>query len=1276
MLTCRHSLPNKEEMQMTTFKKSLSLLLSLAMILGTFAVALSVNASAATSQVKTYAQLAAEPNFVYLAAELYDSENNLVDEDGTGELNLGEEYTVKYYLKSDYAIYKYRLRLFFNDAFFEVVRGSLKMTTPDNKASLSDDQPMEEDGKFIVEGGDYDDDGNPIYVSALSDYDKDELLTWHYAEIASTSTSVKVTNIDEPFCTFKLKIKKTASGTGRIFSPNKSVSAQTGKNSGEMSYLALGANTTSAQKKKADHFDASGCNKNYKVGSIGINFDIDGDHSVGEFDSNETLVFPENDNVFAWYDQDDPGQMFVKDDIKVTPEIAGKTFVAVLKTATVNVTLDAGPGQVGSASTKSFAAPVTGLSFTDTPTYTDNGKSVDFNGWVPEGYSEGYKAGETYDFISLQPVTFNASWGAGIRINVGNIDGTWKTYEIYTGTYGADVTIDDIDAMLAIIRAGCRDGENVATKPLKDYIGAGEDPVFYRGDQSTDEYGTAYDVICANKYSVLTDNIFYYDAGDGKYQALLRGKRNDNPTANIVEAANAKFGTLTDVYINTFVLERIFFHIPEYDDNGIAKKDDNGNFIWKTEKEDVMGAFSATTTSAADPGPRPYGYWQYYFESKYKEGTELVEIPATNARLPYSILQPYLEKVDRTRYNVEPLDGNGKPFEVKKEMDTETNTYVDNYVLNNSHWTQGTTDIDIYITLTDRLYTLSISGNPDKDFSSSDAVNTSTQVKIGDKVDASSFANIGNTSLDALKEDGANLTGKNLKGYKLEKLYYVGKGEVDQGQGIMAEVTDPVNGEGEIDITAGGTVEITHELIKLIGNTKDELIFYTHWTARDAVFKVYYLNANMEWTLLCEKVLIGKEPVTYASVVGAGSELDALIKKDTSDKYRPMTDGFAATKEDALKGTKITDNLYAYDGPMDLYIAYTVSGRNAFIKYNDKSTEKNIGYIKSPDLAYGTVLYDPEYNAAAYKEAGLEAPYFNLQMGSYKPDSEPEAKPVEDSDGNIVYNKLYEIDGKTAVRKYTCKDCKTESDEWKHCPHCGAVNRFGGEYVLDENGQPTTTVVCTNCKQVVASNEWKLYCPNCGGVNRDEGVPVDDTENPVMDDKKGNWVSRPYRNCEYMGYTVYYVDGVYSNYEDLPAESEWKEGYNDKGDYCLYTTTIAKVDWMSDANFRVRVYDDNNELFCATMKGFKKYYWKDEQPCNKGEGALNHKSETAAIILLLPHIEKIPPENFGLEPGSQRDKLSLYFTTVAVPFEPIFFIKHLGDAISGLGFNALKGLLV
>ncbi len=345
--------------------------------------------------------------------------------------------------------------------------------------------------------------------------------------------------------------------------------------------------------------------------------------------------------------------------------------------------------------------------------------------------------------------------------------------------------------------------------------------------------------------------------------------------------------------------------------------------------------------------------------------------------------------------------------------------------------------------------------------------------------------------------------------------------------------------------------------------------FDAEWVGSDYTFNIYYQNANSEWVHAITKTFSTGDDITYDALIGSGSTLDQKIKDDHPYGSVP---GTSLTKE---PGGSAWDNIKAQDAAnennsIDLYIKYTVDGRYVMVDYNnaydengEPNKDKEPGISKKLD--YGTVIYDPSYTA----DSGTERPFANEYLidEGFKISSVPDQKQETDEKGNKKYNPVY-VD------------------------------------VVDEEGNPVYEG--DTIKQEPKTDE--------------DGNIVYDYSSPIMSDSKSKEEARPYRNCEFNGFKVYYVDGVYSSIADLPDKSEWKEGFNDQnetGAQHLYTTVILQVQWIADSDFLFRVYDDQGNISFAMGKDYSRHYWNvNGYPCNKGENVLVEDPETYYCIFL------------------------------------------------------------
>ncbi len=159
---------------------------------------------------------------------------------------------------------------------------------------------------------------------------------------------------------------------------------------------------------------------------------------------------------------------------------------------------------------------------------------------------------------------------------------------------------------------------------------------------------------------------------------------------------------------------------------------------------------------------------------------------------------------------------------------------------------------------------------------------------------------------------------------------------------------------------------------------------------------------------------------------------------------------------------------------------------------------------------------------------------------------------------------------------------------------------------------------------------------------------------PKADDKY-----RPYRNCEFLGFKAYYVDGVYTSFEDLPAQETWKEGYNDRsetGAQHIYTTSILQMQWMADTDFLFRVYDDSDCISWALGKNFKSYYWApftgmgvNAIPATKADIVHCQDPEKNINILFLPKRDEVDGSFYFYHLSIEKTWLNLLTYAKLIP---------------------------
>ncbi len=99
--------------------------------------------------------------------------------------------------------------------------------------------------------------------------------------------------------------------------------------------------------------------------------------------------------------------------------------------------------------------------------------------------------------------------------------------------------------------------------------------------------------------------------------------------------------------------------------------------------------------------------------------------------------------------------------------------------------------------------------------------------------------------------------------------------------------------------------------------------------------------------------------------------------------------------------------------------------------------------------------------------------------------------------------------------------------------------------------------------------------------------------------------SRPADPSEVIGWNIYHV----APGED-PFTAEWKPGYNDEGTTIATTTVIFQPIWLAHKDMFFRIYDTDGNLAQALGKNFKTYFWNagaivesaKDTPINKNTG--------------------------------------------------------------------------
>ncbi len=1087
---------------MTKSKKLLSILLCVAMLLSTAVVGFT-GASAAESGVKSYEELDEEyDDFLYLATEFYDKDDNLLADDTV--VDQGDEIVVKFYLKSDIKIYKYAQLIAFDSSLVQINDGGEEENIDNYETPTSTAAALE----IIDSSVFYDADGEEVLVfDELSEYykaddfcyvdGKDVIPKYTIAKLSNTTASAASVKSDDPICGFKISVKKDAT-------PGASIKASIIKN---VNYFENGTNkdwgyitsgrATSYKSSVDNYLTTDVVTHSIKVNDkITMTFTDGTTTKTVSHKPGEDLVPPEEIEAFAWIKSGDKTKTFVNfaDEKNST---AATTYNAVKADEKISLTIDPNGGAFEDGSTAAKTVDVSVSEGFDPSAYNvtkSNGTirwAIAKTGSTAETTVDG-----TYAFPALTDYTVKAYWESSIVVKVATAEGEWVDFTTYAAADGKAIDDNDIIAIQKYVNANY--------DALAELVGY--DPYFGNAAVNAKTFSeTAADwaSFARNAGAACTKLSFTNETkskGEG-YDGIFT------------------FGTDNIIYLNTVIAYTFTINAPKFDEDGKVITDEDGKFgkKWDVVYTETKGFVAVGMNKDGEP--------EAFIGA---DDTENTIFTIKDEKINSALVKDGQPVIDEYLFTTIYKDSKGNTIQ---KASGASGNYMYGYASDVSEDVPDT--IELYVDVTDREYVIAFSAGVGAEAGNrnlNQKVSTTT-FKFGDIISIASLT-YDNYTIDELKEDGAKA---NVNGYKLKRIFL-----------------------DDIDLTEGGTVEITKEFVDKAQTGSDpsnyKLTFDSEWEAKAYTFTVYYMNASKEWVELTEKDFTGSETIAYNKIVT--SDLEEILGSDCHESVKYTPGSLASDKEGTLIGT-----VRAYDGPMDLYISYSSSDRYYFEDYQS-SDELSVRF-KRGSARYGTQLYIPGYDGDLDNR-----PVVNGIEAAYNPASDVERKPDTDSEGNPKYEYLY-------------------TD------------------VLDDEGNPVIDPVTNKPVQEIATDE--------------NGNKLFDESKPIYKDPKGSSAGRPYRNCEYMGFKVYYVDGVYTNAADLPAQSEWKEGYNANGgeDYGLYTTVIIQYQWKSDADFIIRVYDESGKIYSALGKNLKWYYWFDDKPCSKSEAKLNADPENYIILMLL-----------------------------------------------------------
>lgn len=180
------------------------------------------------------------------------------------------------------------------------------------------------------------------------------------------------------------------------------------------------------------------------------------------------------------------------------------------------------------------------------------------------------------------------------------------------------------------------------------------------------------------------------------------------------------------------------------------------------------------------------------------------------------------------------------------------------------------------------------------------------------------------------------------------------------------------------------------------------LFFNSVWKIQNYYFEVRYLNADSEATYLTSFTLQGNARVTLASV---SQELRDMVAQDHPEGRVPgdynifMIDG-------ELKPADCFASSYSSDpdNPTIIELIYKEDRRYAYVDYNNgQSAEEAASHTKYDTLKYGDLIYRPNWEPESPED---KKPPFNTYMDNFAPASNALREIAKDNDGDNIYEQL------------------------------------------------------------------------------------------------------------------------------------------------------------------------------------------------------------------------------------------------------------------------------
>lgn len=940
---------------MTTLKKPLSVVLCLAMLLGTFAICVTADA---TTGVKTYNDLVTANTvdgvlnpFVYFGSDVYENygteEQALTD----GVVSPGQVLHVKQYVKTSQTVgstagAETAISVMLDKAVFEIVENSWTSYTsnPEGTYTIVDGTSYVSDSATTASKYLYGPDGNGgmkalkgVLDNKVAVYTQAQVEGWTVLRYVNTSKDAASTAYasDAKCYEFDVKVKNDAAvnATGNIFVPKTIYTGYTaGTATSNINNFILDKKTATKVSWKVWSDEDAKHEFTVKKEKVTATFVVDNNSTSVEGAPLKDLpagTVPQLDDTYlGWAGPDG----------KIVTEVTSfldddATFTAVKKGTKTTITLDVGESATIEGATE-FQVEI-GSTF----------NVADYNANVPVNENENLvyswdKDGFTVDTIN--PITVTAIWNGAVDIKVMSLAGEFRTALTITGEPGDSFSYEDIAQINSNVEA---------IKAAINYAGEGKTP---------GNYDIVFNVDGAKEIPVAKGGYYY----------LYTNPDDGNSFLTSAKAAEIVYGvSTTDLYIQPVIQYIVNQYKPVLDEDKVyiegqwelaSSKD--VNFNWKLGSDPTTG--------------EPFDHSYYIADNnQYKLNDTLGTIEAVTIVNPTFDLNTYVCEV-----GAKGVDKNG----------AEVNISGDKYVINQSNVNPGTQVIDVYPVLSEKAYGVVINVNG-TDMASKATFTYEAEATVAD------FDEVGYYKISDMVVDAGNA----YKGKKLVGLYL----SSDENK--------------ENNLVNGGKLVFDIETIETnIKGKTNNLMLTPEWEDGEYAIDFYYMASNGEWKVLFTNTYIGDKSVKFSDIPGdlqkkindempvgkvlsANTGLTYTAGGTAYDQFKLTSGGAYAEGKTKAYVAYGTDQIYYYD----------IFNETAFGTNEDGTSAASTSNYSSNPLPYGTVLYKPDYD----QESGESKPYYNSIVDGTAPASDPDIKTIENEDGST---RVIDLKGSVTSRPY------------------------------------------------------------------------------------------------------------------------------------------------------------------------------------------------------------------------------------------------------------------